>query len=65
MILISDGAPDGNPGQIVEDITRLNRRLNREIHTVALGDYTGDRDLVLFLQALARRNGGDFVGMSR
>jgi hypothetical protein len=65
IILMSDGAPDGDPGDIVEDVTRLNARLRKEIHTVALGDYTSDRDLVLFLQDLARRNGGDFVGMSR
>jgi len=65
VILMSDGAPDGNPAQIIEDVTRLNRRLGKEIHTVALGDYTSDRDLVLFLQELARRNGGDFVGVSR
>lgn len=65
VILISDGAPDGNPATIMEDVSRLNARLRKEIHTVALGDYTGDRDLVLFLQGLARRNGGDFVGVSR
>jgi uncharacterized coiled-coil protein SlyX len=65
IILMSDGAPDGNPADIIEDVTRLNARLRKEIHTVALGDYTSDRDLVLFLQGLARRNGGDFVGMSR
>jgi hypothetical protein len=65
VILMSDGAPDGDPGDIIEDVTRLNARLQKEIHTVALGDYTSDRDLVLFLQGLARRNGGDFVGMSR
>lgn len=65
VILISDGAPDGSPTQIITDVTRLNRRLGKEIHTVALGDYTSDRDLVLFLQGLARRNDGDFVGMSR
>jgi len=65
VILISDGAPDGSPTQIVQDVTRLNQRLRKEIHTVALGDYTNDRDLVIFLQDLARRNGGDFVGVSR
>jgi uncharacterized coiled-coil protein SlyX len=65
IILMSDGAPDGDPVDIIEDVTRLNARLRKEIHTVALGDYTSDRDLVLFLQDLARRNGGDFVGMSR
>jgi uncharacterized protein with von Willebrand factor type A (vWA) domain len=65
VILISDGAPDGDPSGIVSDVTRLNARLRKEIHTVALGDYTSDRDLVLFLQELARRNGGDFVGVSR
>ena len=65
IILISDGQPDSDPGNIVADVSRLNRRLGKEIHTVALGDYTSDMDLVLFLQELAKRNGGDFVGVSR
>ena len=34
-------------------------------HTVAIGDYTQNRGLVMFLQTLARQNGGDFVGVSR
>ena len=38
---------------------------NKEIHTVAIGDYTQNRGLVMFLQTLARQNGGDFVGVSR
>lgn len=65
IILISDGAPDGDPGLIISDISGLNHRDGKEIHTVALGDYTSDRDLVMFLQGLARRNQGDFVGVSR
>ena len=36
-----------------------------EIHTVAIGDYTHNRNLVLFMQTLARLNNGDFVGVSR
>ena len=31
----------------------------------AIGDYTENRALVLFLQTLARQNHGDFVGVSR
>jgi hypothetical protein len=65
VILLSDGEPDNAPGFILQDIAALNRFDNREIHTVAIGDYTHNRGLVMFLQTLARQNGGDFVGVSR
>ena len=65
VILMSDGEPDNAPGFIIQDITGLNRYENKEIHTVAIGDYTQNRGLVMFLQTLARQNGGDFVGVSR
>ncbi|MGB3455654.1 MAG: vWA domain-containing protein [Litorimonas sp.] len=65
IILISDGQPDdGNPGDIVRNITRRNRG-RTEIHTVAIGDYTSDPALTLFLQELANNNRGDFVGRAR
>lgn len=65
VILMSDGAPDdGQPGSIIANITGRNRGRS-EIHTVAIGDYTKDRRLTLFLQELARRNRGDFVGRAR
>jgi hypothetical protein len=65
IILLSDGAPDNNPNFIVQDISQQNRFTGVEIHTVAIGDYTQDRTLVMFLQTLAQRNGGNFVGVSR
>jgi hypothetical protein len=65
VILMSDGEPDNAPGFIIQDITGLNRFEKKEIHTVAIGDYTQNRGLVMFLQTLARQNGGDFVGVSR
>lgn len=65
VILMSDGEPDNAPGFIVQDIAGLNRYEKKEIHTVAIGDYTQNRGLVQFLQTLARQNGGDFVGVSR
>ncbi len=65
IILMSDGEPDNAPGFIIQDIGLLNRHENKEIHTVAIGDYTQNRSLVLFLQTLAIQNGGDFVGVSR
>jgi ribosomal protein L29 len=65
IILMSDGEPDNAPGFIIQDIAGLNRYEKKEIHTVAIGDYTQNRGLVLFLQTLARQNGGDFVGVSR
>ncbi len=65
LILISDGQPDdGDPGNIVNNITRRNRG-RTEIHTVAIGDYTSDPQLTLFLQELANNNRGDFVGRAR
>lgn len=65
VILMSDGQPDdGQPGSIITNITGRNRG-RAEIHTVAIGNYTQDRNLTLFLQELARRNRGDFVGRAR
>ena len=65
VILMSDGEPDdGSPSSIVANITSRNRGAS-EIHTVAIGDYTDDRRLTLFLQDLAARNRGDFVGRAR
>lgn len=65
IILMSDGQPDNNPAFIIQDITARNRFEHTEIHTVAIGDYTQNRTLVMFLQTLAQQNGGDFVGVSR
>lgn len=65
VILMSDGEPDNSPGFILQDIGGLNRFEKKEIHTVAIGDYTQNRGLVMFLQSLANQNGGDFVGVSR
>lgn len=65
VILMSDGAPDdGSPRQIVINVTR-NNRSKAEIHTVAIGNYTQDQKLTLFLQEMARNNDGDFVGRAR
>ena len=65
VILISDGAPDdGSPGSIINNISKRNRG-KVEIHTVAIGDYTKDKRLTLFLQGLANRNRGEFVGRAR
>jgi len=65
IILMSDGQPDdGSPRQIVINVTR-NNRSKAEIHTVAIGNYTQDKKLTLFLQELSRNNDGDFVGRAR
>jgi len=65
IILISDGAPDdGSPGEIIANISNRNRA-RAEIHTVAIGDYTKNKALTVFLQELANRNNGDFVGRAR
>jgi hypothetical protein len=65
VILMSDGEPNSPPGFIIQNITQLNQFRHTEIHTVAIGDYTHNRSLVLFMQTLARLNQGDFVGVSR
>lgn len=65
VILMSDGEPNSPPGFIIGNITQLNQFRQTEIHTVAIGDYTHNRNLVLFMQTLARLNRGDFVGVSR
>ncbi len=65
VILMSDGEPNSPPGFIIENITQLNQFRRTEIHTVAIGQYTHNRNLVLFMQTLARLNGGDFVGVSK
>lgn len=65
IILMSDGEPNAPPGYIIERISSVNQFRQTEIHTVAIGDYTHNRSLVLFLQTLARLNNGDFVGVSR
>jgi hypothetical protein len=65
IILMSDGEPDNSPAFILQDVGSLNRFEKKEIHTVAIGDYTQNRGLVMFLQGLAQQNGGDFVGVSR
>ena len=65
VILMSDGEPNSPPGFIIQNISELNQFRRTEIHTVAIGDYTHNRNLVLFMQTLARVNGGDFVGVSR
>lgn len=65
VILMSDGEPNNPPGFIIEDVSRRNQFRQTELHTVAIGDYTHNRNLVLFLQTLSRLNNGDFVGVSR
>jgi len=65
IILMSDGEPNSPPGFIIQNISSLNQFRRTEIHTVAIGDYTHNRNLVLFMQTLARLNNGDFVGVSR
>jgi len=65
VILMSDGEPNSPPGFIIQNIGAQNQFRQTEIHTVAIGDYTHNRNLVLFMQTLARVNGGDFVGVSR
>ncbi|MDJ0948653.1 MAG: VWA domain-containing protein [Alphaproteobacteria bacterium] len=64
IILLSDGAPtDNDAAAIVSEITNANRG-RMEINCVAIGDFNKAPRLVAFLQALARRNRGDFTGVS-
>ncbi|MEM7571112.1 MAG: VWA domain-containing protein, partial [Pseudomonadota bacterium] len=65
IILISDGEPtDGSPANIIQNIGLSNSgRQRRQIHTVAIGEYTGNQTLTRFLMEIARQNGGNFVGV--
>lgn len=64
IILLSDGAPtDSKVDIIIQDITRANAG-KKEINTVAIGDFNKHPALVRFLQALAKRNRGEFTGVA-
>ena len=65
IILITDGDPtDSQPDEIIRNITSLNGG-KKEIHCVALGDYCNMPIFTKFLQELARRNKGGFIGMPK
>jgi len=64
IILLTDGAPNNkHPQTIVDDITKRNAG-RKEIHSVALGGYLANPSLVSFLEELAKKNRGGFVGVS-
>ena len=63
IILVSDGAPiDAEPVDIVRRISGINRG-RTEIHTVAVGAFLENRQLIEFLNDLAKQNRGQFVGV--
>ncbi len=62
IILVSDGEPDENPDLVVSAITSANSK-KIEIDTVAVGDYMKNSILIKFMNELAKRNGGQFVGV--
>ncbi|MDM8543153.1 hypothetical protein QUF90_18915 [Desulfococcaceae bacterium HSG9] len=65
IILITDGDPTDSPPQnIIRNITSQNGG-KKEIHCVALGDYCNMPRFTAFLQELARRNKGGFLGMPK
>lgn len=71
ILLLSDGAPfyprdygfSMSYTDIANEITRLNGG-RKEIHAIALGDYSLEPGLVDFLQRLSRTNGGGFAAIS-
>lgn len=65
VILISDGEPtDGKPRDIIANVKAANfGRQKRQVHTVAIGDYTSNQNLTRFLMEIASQNGGNFVGV--
>lgn len=63
IILITDGAPNGNPNTIIRTITGKNQG-QKEIHCIALGEYHKDKKLTDFLQRLAENNRGGFLGVA-
>jgi len=64
IILLTDGAPDNDPGEIIRTVTAQNSGA-KEIHTVAIGEYNVKPALVAFLQQLAKQNRGAFVGVAQ
>ncbi len=63
ILLLTDGAPNGDYLDIVSDITAKNGG-KKEIHCIAIGDYREDLKLVDFLEKLAKQNRGGFIGVS-
>jgi Mg-chelatase subunit ChlD len=65
VILISDGEPtDGKPRDIIANVNAANiGRQRRQVHTVAIGDYTSNQNLTRFLMEVASQNDGNFVGV--
>lgn len=64
IILLTDGAPSfTRPEEIVKDVTRANGG-KKEIYSIALGEYRAKPILVEFLEALSKKNGGGFIGIS-
>ena len=61
IILLTDGAPNGNWRSVVNTITSLNTQ-KIPIHTVAVGDYLAQGDFIKFLVELTKRNDGSLVG---
>ena len=61
IILLSDGAPNGVPGDIVDEITRLNNG-QKKIYSIAIGDYSAKKTFIEFLTSLAYRNDGASLG---
>lgn len=65
VILISDGEPtDGKPADIIANVNAANiGRQRKQVHTVAIGDYTSNQNLTRFLMEVASQNDGNFVGV--
>lgn len=63
IVLITDGSPAGEPRQIVKNISRLNNH-QKEIHTIAIGNYLEKQSLTKFLINLSAKNGGGFMGVA-
>lgn len=64
IVLLSDGKPNTLPDHITKKITAANRG-KKEIHTVGIGDYVVQPELVKFLNELAKKNKGYFTGLAR
>lgn len=63
IILISDGQPNSPWRNVINEVTRLNQG-QKEIHTVAVGNYNANPELVEFLSTLSQENEGDFTAVS-
>lgn len=62
VVLITDGAPNADPEEVIRDVTARNAG-RKIIHCIALGPPARERELIDFLSRLAYNNRGAFLAI--